>query len=91
MSKNSTPASRTVDFVSVGEERDDPMPLGDDARSSASAGRASRAWSMDESAESGDANELATIRVRTMYGCVFQHASCLRHVFKTALQNTTQC
>ena len=50
------------------------MPLGDDARSSASAGRASRAWSMDESVESGDANELATIRVRTMYGCVFQHA-----------------
>ena len=71
MSKNRTPASRAVDAVRVGEKRDDSMTLGDDARSSASAGRASRAWSMDESVESGDANELATIRVRTMYGCVF--------------------
>ena len=78
MSKNRTPASTAVDAVRVGEQRDDPMPLGDDARSSASAGRASRVWSMDESVEAGDANELATIRVRTMYGCVCQHASCPR-------------
>ena len=74
MSKNRTPASRAADA-------DDPMPLGGNS------GTASQPAScaMDESVESGDANELATIRVRTMYGCVFQHAfclktACLRHV-----------
>ena len=57
---------RAADAKRVGEKRDDPMPLGG----------ASRA--MDESVDAGDANELATIRVRTMYGCVCQHASCPR-------------
>ena len=93
MSKNRTPASRAVDFVRVDEQREDPMD--DDARSSASAGRASRAWSMNESVESGDANELATIRVRTMYGCVFQQfpgrARLLPPPCLNALRNTTQC
>ena len=58
MSKNRTPASRAAD---------DPMPLGGNS------GTASQpaSCSMDESVDAGDANELATIRVRTMYGCVF--------------------
>jgi hypothetical protein len=31
-------------------------------------GVSSRAWSVDESVSANDENELATIRVRTMYG-----------------------
>ena len=67
-------AERSVDSMDMGDTRDDPIPLpaaaGDDARNStASVGRASRAWSTGESVEIGDAHELATIRVRTMYGC----------------------
>ena len=30
----------------------------------------SRAWTVDESVSANEENELATIRVRTMYGCV---------------------
>ena len=69
----SADTSRNVTIA--GEKCDDSIAMceqmEEDARSSASAGRASRAWSMNESVEAGDEHELATIRVRTMYGCVF--------------------
>ena len=67
-------------------------------RKSASAGRASRAWSMNESVEAADldVHELATIRVRTMYGCVFAVPLPRRHCethtpapAKTSLQKYT--
>ena len=63
----------------AGEKCDDSIAMGEDARSSASAGRASRAWSMNESVAEGDEHELATIRVRTMYGCVFAVPLPRRH------------
>jgi hypothetical protein len=34
--------------------------------------RETRAWTVDESVSANEENELATIRVRTMYGCVVQ-------------------
>ena len=59
------------DSIAMGEDARSDAARSEDARSSASAGRASRAWSTGESVAEGDEHELATIRVRTMYGCVF--------------------
>ena len=63
----------------MGEDARSDAAHSEDARSFASAGRASRAWSMNESVAEGDEHELATIRVRTMYGCVFAVPLPRRH------------
>ena len=67
------------DSIAMGEDARSDAAHSEDARSFASAGRASRAWSMNESVAEGDEHELATIRVRTMYGCVFAVPLPRRH------------
>ena len=95
--RNSSVSADTSRNVTIaGEKYDDSIAMGEDARSSAAAGRASGAWSMNESDEAEDENELATIRVRTMYGCVFAVLLPRRHCetrtpppAKTSLQKYT--
>ena len=52
--RKSAPDDRASEPRSAGAARDDD--------------RESRAWTVDESVSANEENELATIRVRTMYG-----------------------
>ena len=57
---------RFADNDNVGTDTDSGR---ESNREGAGSERASRAWSVDSSITANEENELATIRVRTMYGC----------------------